>query len=153
MSTILAHAGRNTAGKIVYYTAAYGCINCPRLSSNVIHQLLHSGWTVLVNPVFQIPPQRPATLEELMDNIGKETWAIDTATCRRVIDNFARRNLACIRQNGGHIDHVLDAHNSSDHNKCVYNLLSLYVTYHGSGRSGTVFYGPPCMHFCEYKLE
>ena len=46
-----------------------------------------------------------------MDNIGRETWAIDTATCRRVIDNFARRNLASIRQNGEHLEHILDAYN------------------------------------------
>ena len=57
------------------------------------------------------PHYRPATVEELMDNIGKETWVIDTATCRHVIDNFARRVMACIRQNGGHLEHILDAYN------------------------------------------
>ena len=46
-----------------------------------------------------------------MDNIGKEMWEIDTATCRRVIDNFARRIRACIRQIGGHLEPILDAYN------------------------------------------
>ena len=80
-----------------------------------------------------------------MDKFEQEAWVIDTTKCRRVIVYFARRIMAYIRQNGGHLDHILDAHNSSDHNKCVYNLLSLYVTYHGRGRSGMVFYDPPCI--------
>ena len=46
-----------------------------------------------------------------MDNIERETWAIGTATCCRVIDQFARRIMACIRRNGGDLDHILDAHN------------------------------------------
>ena len=111
MSTIVAYAGPNTVGKSVNYAAACRSVNCPRLFSNVIHQLLQSGWTLwgyLKDWVYQ---DCPATVEELMDNIERETWAIDTATSRRIIDNFARRIIAYIRQNGGHIKHILDAHN------------------------------------------
>ncbi len=43
--------------------------------------------------VLQIPPHRPVTVEELIDNIERETWAIGTATGRRVIENFARWKL------------------------------------------------------------
>ena len=111
MSAILVYAGHNTAGKSVNYAAACRSVNCPRFSSNVIHQLLHSGWTVLGNPDLQIRPHRPATLEKLMDNIEREARAIGAATCHHAIDNFARRILACIRQNGGHSEHLLDAYN------------------------------------------
>ena len=46
-----------------------------------------------------------------MDSIGRETWAVDTATGRRVIDTFARRIMACIHQNSGHLEHILDVYN------------------------------------------
>ena len=97
-------------GKFANYVAASRSVNCPRLSFNVIHQFLHSGWTVLLHPVLQIPPHRSVTVEELIDNIERETWAIGTATGRRVIENFARCIMACIRRNGEDLDHILDAH-------------------------------------------
>ena len=55
ISTILAYVGPNAAGKIVNYAAACRSVNCPRLSFNVIHKLHHSGWTVLVHLLLQIP--------------------------------------------------------------------------------------------------
>ena len=128
MSTILAYAGQNTAGKIVNCVVACRSANCSRLSFNVIHQLLQSGWTVWAYLKVWVSQDRPATVKELMDNVGRETWAVDTATGRRVIYTFACRVMACIHQNGGHLEHILDAYPWSDHNECVFNVSSLYVT-------------------------
>ena len=96
---------------MVNYAAACRSANCPRLSFNVIHQLLHIDWTVWGYLKDQVHQDGPATVEELINNIERETWAIGTATCCRVIDKFARHIMACIRRNGGNLDNILDAHN------------------------------------------
>ena len=47
------------------------------------------------------------SLEELRTTISNLTNAIPRSQCEKVIDNFCFRLKECIRQNGGHVEHML----------------------------------------------
>ena len=49
----------------------------------------------------------PTSIAELKHAITSKNWKIRKAECVKVINNFAQRIKECLKQNGGHLEHVL----------------------------------------------
>ena len=60
-------------------------------------------WGLLKDRGYQ---NNPKTIAELKLAIMQNICAIKREERARVIDNFARRLQECLRQNGGHLEHV-----------------------------------------------
>ena len=61
-------------------------------------------WGLLKDHVYE---NRPQSIAELKVAITQEIRAIRKEECVRVTDNFACRLQVCLRDNGGHLEHVL----------------------------------------------
>ena len=61
-------------------------------------------WGFLKINIYQ---NNPLTVAPLKADITEKIKAIAQKECERVTDNFARRIKESLRQNGGHLEHVL----------------------------------------------
>ena len=61
-------------------------------------------WGFLKDTVYE---NHPTSIAELKQAISSQIRKIKTAGYVKVINNLARRFNMCLRQNGGHLEHVL----------------------------------------------
>ena len=61
-------------------------------------------WGFLKDNIYQ---DNPLTIAALKAAITEKIQTITQEECDRVINNFARRIQECLRQNGGHLEHVV----------------------------------------------
>ena len=61
-------------------------------------------WEFLKDSVYE---SHPTSIAQLKQAITSKIRKIKKAKCMKVINNFARRIKECLKQNGGHLEHVL----------------------------------------------